>query len=66
MGAALIVSPEPLRGACGNLPAIDRFSVYFNGATEAWLGPTLRIRTGREAQGARPWVIPYPRKNVLF
>ncbi len=65
-GAKLVVSPEPLRGACGSLPAIDRFSVYFNGATAAWLGPTMRIRTDRAAQGARPWVIAYPSKRSLF
>jgi len=65
-GAAIVVSPKPLRGACGNLPAIDRFSVYFNGASAAWLGPALRIRTDRAAQGARPWVIAYPSERSLF
>ena len=59
--AVLAVSPEPLRGACGKLPAIDRFSVYRNGAIEAWVTDGhLRLCTDRQVQGTRPWVAPYP------
>jgi competence protein ComEC len=60
-GAVLAISPEPLRGACAGLPAIDRFSVYHDGATAAWVnGTNVRLRTDREVEGERPWVVKYP------
>ena len=61
-GNALVaVSPEPLRGACGNTPVIDRLTVYRNGATAAWItGHRLTLLTDRAVQGARPWVAFYP------
>ncbi|HUW80581.1 MAG TPA: ComEC/Rec2 family competence protein, partial [Acidocella sp.] len=59
--ASLVVSPEPLRGDCGAIPAIDRFFVYRNGATAVWVsGAVVRVLTDREVQGTRPWVLPYP------
>lgn len=60
--AALVISPQPLRGACGGTPSIDRFSVWRNGATAAWVeGGSVHLLTDRQVQGARPWVIPYPK-----
>jgi competence protein ComEC len=59
--ASLIISPEPLHGACQGTPFIDRFSVWHDGAVAAWLTPTdILFRTDREIQGARPWVLPWP------
>jgi competence protein ComEC len=64
--ATIVVSPKPLRGSCGAIPAIDRFSVYENGATAAWInGLSVRIRTDRQVQGQRPWVLPYPTATTL-
>jgi competence protein ComEC len=61
--ASLIISPEPLHGAC-NAPGrtiIDRFTVWHDGAIAIWRTPTgLRILTGRQTQGTRPWVTPWP------
>ncbi len=60
--AKLIVSPGPLRGACAPIAAIDRFSVFHNGATAAWInGRGITLRSDRETQGERPWVMPYPK-----
>ena len=65
-GVALVVSPEPLRGVCAPLPVIDRFSVWRQGAMEAWVGPHgVRLRSDRMVQGDRPWVQPYPPDKTL-
>jgi competence protein ComEC len=65
-GAVLVISPQPLRGACGPAQVIDRFSVYQNGATAARIsGAAIRLRTDRETQGKRPWVTPYPQLTTL-
>jgi len=59
--ASLVISPEPLRGACAALPRIDRLTTWQNGATVAWLtplGPSLL--TDRDVEGDRPWVMPWP------
>jgi competence protein ComEC len=64
--AAIVVSPQPLRGVCGAMPAIDRFSVYENGATAAWIkAGAVQFRTDRQIQGRRPWVLPYPILTTL-
>jgi competence protein ComEC len=64
--AALVVSPEPLRGACAPMPVIDRFSVWRQGAMAAWVGPHgVRLRSDRMQQGDRPWVQPYPPDKTL-
>jgi competence protein ComEC len=61
--AILVISPEPLRGACdgyGRL-VIDRFSVWRDGAIAIWIGPRgVSILTDRQAQGNRPWVPNWP------
>jgi competence protein ComEC len=59
--ARLVISPEPLRGACAALPRIDRLTVWQNGATAAWLTPLgPRMLTDRDVEGDRPWVMPWP------
>jgi competence protein ComEC len=64
--AALVVSPQPLRGACAGMKVIDRFSVWREGAMAAWVGPHgVRLRSDRAVQGERPWVPPYPRNKTL-
>ena len=61
-GALLVVSAEPLRGACRGKPAIDRFDVWRNGAHAAWIhNGAVRIVSDRELRGDRPWVPPVPR-----
>ncbi len=65
-GAALLVSPQPVRNACLQTPLIDRVSVYENGATAAWIdGAHVKLLTDRQVQGARPWVTPYPEATTL-
>lgn len=59
--ARIAVSPEPWRGACGSMPALDREFAYHNGAAAAWInGRSVTLRTDRQVQGVRPWVVPYP------
>lgn len=64
--AALVVSPEPLRGACRGKPAIDRFDVWRNGAHAAWTDAdgSVRIVSDRALRGARPWVPPVPQPRA--
>ncbi len=63
--AALVVSPEPLRGACRGKPAIDRFDVWRNGAHAAWMeNGAVRIVSDRALRGARPWVPPVPQPRA--
>ncbi len=65
-GAELLVSPQPVRGACGAIPALDRFSVYENGAMAAWIkAGSVRLESDRQVQGQRPWVVPYPKTATL-
>lgn len=62
-GAAVVVSAEPARGVCvwPPPPAVDRFTVWKNGAAAIWLGPLgARVLTDRENRGTRPWVPPPP------
>ena len=63
-GLALLVSPRPLRDACPGVPRIDRFSVWRDGATVAWLtSRRVTLVSDRSARGDRPWLAPVaPRK----
>ena len=57
--ARLIVAPIEMP-ACAS-PVIDRFATYRQGAIEAWITPgAVILRTDRQVQGRRPWVLPYP------
>jgi competence protein ComEC len=60
-----VVSAEPLRLSCP-VPVVDRFSVWRQGATAAWLEPAgVRLLTDREVRGTRPWVVPLPTRGRL-
>ncbi|OYV49452.1 MAG: hypothetical protein B7Z78_13600 [Rhodospirillales bacterium 20-60-12] len=58
---AILVSPQPLRGACDapGVTVIDRFSVYRQGAIAVWLHP-FKLLSDQQIQGSRPWVPPWP------
>jgi competence protein ComEC len=62
--ALVVVSPKMLGKLCG-ATVIDRLAVFENGATAAWIGDGVTIRTDRQMQGARPWVTPYPPASTL-
>lgn len=59
--AALILSPEPVRGRCAGSAVVDRFAVWRDGPHAAWLGPGgVSVVSDRAWRGARPWVPPVP------
>ncbi|WP_240655274.1 ComEC/Rec2 family competence protein [Rhodovarius crocodyli] len=60
--AALIISPEPVRGDCAGSRVIDRFSVWRDGAHAVWLSADggVRVVSDRAHRGDRPWVPPRP------
>lgn len=65
--AAVIVSAEPVRGRCREVPVVDRFAVWRDGAHAIWLGPAgVRVLSDRAARGERPWVpgVPTPRARA--
>ena len=64
-GIRLLVSAEPARGECpSDVPYIDRFSVWRDGAHAAWLTPDgARILSDRGYRGERPWVPPPPQPH---
>ncbi len=54
---ALVVATEPIRRACTGTAVTDRFTLWRNGATAAWLeGSSARIETAAARRGDRPWV----------
>lgn len=65
--AALVIAAVPLRGPCPDIPFIDRFTVWRDGAFAVWLdqaGP--RLLSDRQDRGNRPWVeIPLRRRPEL-
>lgn len=67
-GINLLVSAEPARGECpADIPYVDRFSVWRDGAIAIWLtGAGPRILSDRAHRGDRPWVPgpPTPRRSV--
>ena len=67
-GVRLLISAEPARGECpADVPYLDRFSVWRDGAHAIWLAPEgARIVSDRTYRGTRPWVPPppTPRRNV--
>jgi competence protein ComEC len=60
--AALIISPEPVRGDCPGSRVIDRFSVWRDGAHAVWLSADggVQVVSDRAHRGDRPWVPPRP------
>jgi competence protein ComEC len=64
----ILIADFPLRGSCpDNKVRIDRFDVWRNGAYALVIGKdSIRIRTSRGEQGARPWTVtPVPRKTLI-
>ncbi|HET9148820.1 MAG TPA: ComEC/Rec2 family competence protein [Acetobacteraceae bacterium] len=62
--ARVVVSPQPLRGACRapGVLVIDRFTVWRDGAVSVPLvDGAPRLLSDRMMQGRRPWVPPWPR-----
>ncbi len=59
--AALVVSAEPAQAVCPNLPRIDRFTVWRDGAHAVWLrNGVADIVSDRAYRGERPWVAASP------
>ena len=59
--AAVLLSPEPVRGGCPGTIVVDRFSVWRDGAHAVWLGPAgPQVLSDRAWRGERPWVPPRP------
>lgn len=55
--ASLVVALEPIQPRCAQGEAIDRFSMWRDGAQAAWLdGARPRQATDRDWRGERPWV----------
>lgn len=53
----VIVSTEPVTGACGHaLAVVDRWDLWKKGAHALWLdGTTVRVESVAETMGDRPW-----------
>jgi competence protein ComEC len=59
--AAVVISAEPAGHICPDLPRVDRFSVWRDGAHAVWLGSQgVDILSDRAVRGDRPWVPPLP------
>ncbi|MCU0887896.1 MAG: ComEC family competence protein [Rubritepida sp.] len=59
--AAVILSPDPVRGRCVESAVVDRFALWRDGAHAVWLdGAGARVVSDREWRGERPWVPPRP------
>lgn len=59
--AALLVSAEPIRPRCATGLAVDRFTVWREGAQAIRLGAGgVAVLSDRAARGERPWVPPPP------
>jgi competence protein ComEC len=55
--AALVVAAEPIRPRCAGSVAVDRFTVWREGAQMVRLGPEgVRVVSDRAWRGDRPWV----------
>ncbi len=65
-GTSLLVSAEPLHGACPDEPHIDRFTVWRDGAQAAWLTVDgVQVVSDRAWRGNRPWVPPPPGSKAV-
>lgn len=64
----ILIADFPLRGACSEVPVrIDRFDLWRGGAHAVHIGAGgVTIRTARQEQGERPWVVrPEARARVF-
>ena len=60
-GAVLVVSAEPARAVCPDIPKIDRYTVWRDGAQAVWLRDgAATVLSDRVNRGVRPWVPPPP------
>jgi len=78
-GLSVIISAEPLRSVCKNVPTrIDRFDLWRQGAHAVFLKPSQslwssnsdskpKVETASSYRGYRPWVIkPIARRKILI
>ncbi|MBS1080746.1 ComEC/Rec2 family competence protein [Gluconobacter kondonii] len=57
-GVSLFISASPARKGCADVPFIDRFSVWRDGAYAVFAGHSLTIVSDRSWRGNRLWVPP--------
>ncbi|MBF0862349.1 DUF4131 domain-containing protein [Gluconobacter kanchanaburiensis] len=57
-GVSLFISASPARKGCPDVPSIDRFSVWRDGAYSVFAGRVFRIVSDRIWRGNRLWVPP--------
>ncbi|MQR99038.1 ComEC/Rec2 family competence protein [Gluconobacter aidae] len=57
-GVRLFISASPARRGCPDVPSIDRFSVWRDGAYSVFAGHALTIVSDRSWRGNRLWVPP--------
>ena len=57
-GVSLFISASPARKGCADVPFIDRFSVWRDGAYAVFAGRALTIVSDRSWRGNRLWVPP--------
>ena len=57
-GVHILIADFPLRGACSSVTVrIDRFDLWRHGAHALHLGEGVIMKTARQEQGDRPWVV---------
>lgn len=57
-GVSLFISASPARKGCPDVPSIDRFSVWRDGAYSVFAGRALKVVSDRSWRGNRLWVPP--------
>ncbi len=57
-GVSLFISASPARKGCADVPSIDRFSVWRDGAYSVFAGRGLSVVSDRSWRGNRLWVPP--------
>ncbi|WP_371818897.1 ComEC/Rec2 family competence protein [Gluconobacter sp. P1C6_b] len=57
-GVSLFISASPARKGCPDVPSIDRFSVWRDGAYSVFAGESLKVVSDRSWRGNRLWVPP--------
>lgn len=57
-GVSLFISASPARKGCPDVPSIDRFSVWRDGAYSVFAGEPFKVVSDRSWRGNRLWVPP--------
>ncbi|MBS1103435.1 ComEC/Rec2 family competence protein [Gluconobacter sp. Dm-62] len=57
-GVSLFISASPARKGCADVPSLDRFSVWRDGAYSVFAGRGLTVVSDRSWRGNRLWVPP--------